>query len=93
MVWAIGGLPKCPKLTCSGHTFGGCWFLLILILVSTHCIMPVILLKMSPYEELVALHCCFYLHSHASSGTLLHILRIYAIFVYFALVPSHALGA
>ena len=49
--------------------------------------------KMSPYEELVALHCCFYLHSHASSGTLLHILRTYDIFVYFALVPSHALGA
>ena len=49
--------------------------------------------KMSPYEELVALHCCFYLHSHASSGTVLHILRTYAIFVYFALVPSHALGA
>ena len=34
-----------------------------------------------------------YLHSHASSGTLLHILRTNAIFVYFALVPSHALGA
>jgi len=50
-------------------------------------------IKMSPYEELVALHCCFYLHSHASSGTLLHILRTYDIFVYFALVPSHALGA
>ena len=21
MVCAIGGLPKCPKFTCSGHTF------------------------------------------------------------------------
>ena len=30
-------------------------------------------IKMSPYEELVALHCCFYLHSHASSSTVLHI--------------------
>ena len=35
-------------------------------------------------EELV------YLHLNASSGTLLHILRTYAIFVYFALVPSHS---
>ena len=25
---AIGGLPKCPKFTCSGHTFRGCWLLL-----------------------------------------------------------------
>ena len=33
------------------------------------------------------------LHSNASSGTLLDILHTYAIFVYFALVPSHALGA
>ena len=49
--------------------------------------------KMSPNEELVTLHGCFYLHSNASSGTLLHILRTYAIFVYFTLVPSHALGA
>ena len=53
--------------------------------------MPECLLKMRQYfyknEELV------YLHLNASSGTLLHILRTYAIFVYFALVPSHALGA
>ena len=35
----------------------------------------------------------FCLHSNAFSGTLLDILRTYAIFVYFALVPSHALGA
>ena len=25
MVCPIGGLPKCPKFGCSGHTFGGCW--------------------------------------------------------------------
>ena len=25
MVWAIGGLPKCPKFIRSGDTFGGCW--------------------------------------------------------------------
>ena len=34
-----------------------------------------------------------YLHYNASSGTLLDILHTYVIFVYFALVPSHALGA
>ena len=28
---AIGGLPKCPKFMCSGHTFQGCTLLLILI--------------------------------------------------------------
>ena len=36
--------------------FDSGWFLLILILVSTHCIMPVFLLKMHPYfykDELV----------------------------------------
>ena len=32
--------------------------------------------KMSPYEELVALHCCFYLHSRASCGTLAHIAHL-----------------
>ena len=32
---AIGGLPKCAKFGCSGHTFGGCWLLLILVIVST----------------------------------------------------------
>ena len=43
---------------------------------------------------LMMFHCCFYLiHSNASSCTLLHILRIFAISIYFALVPSHALGA
>ena len=31
---AIGGLPKCPKFTCSGDTFQGCWLLLILMIVS-----------------------------------------------------------
>ena len=31
--------------------------------------------------------------SNASSSTILHTLQIFAIFVYFALVPSHALGA
>ena len=41
-------------------------------------------IKMSPYEELVALHCCFYLHSHACSGTVLHILRTYTSFEYYA---------
>ena len=30
---AIGGLPKCAKFGCSGHTFGGCWLLLILMMV------------------------------------------------------------
>ena len=35
MVCPIGGLPKCPKFGCSGHTFGGCWLLLILMMVST----------------------------------------------------------
>ena len=29
---AIRGIPKCPKFTCCGHTFGGCWLLLILIM-------------------------------------------------------------
>ena len=28
---AKGGLPKCAKFGCSGHTFQGCWLLLILI--------------------------------------------------------------
>ena len=50
-------------------------------------------LKMSLYAEFVWLHCCFSQHSNASSSTLLHTLQIFAIFVYFALVPSHALGA
>ena len=27
MECAIGGLPKCRKFTCWGHTFGGCWLL------------------------------------------------------------------
>ena len=31
---------------------------------------------MSPYEELVELHCCFYLHSRASCGTLAHIAHL-----------------
>ena len=31
MVCAIGGLPKCAKFGCSGHTFWGCWLLLILM--------------------------------------------------------------
>ena len=35
MVWAIGGFHKCAKFGCSGHTFGGCWLLLILMIVST----------------------------------------------------------
>ena len=50
-------------------------------------------LKMTLYAEFVWLHCCFSQHSNASSSTLLHTLQIFAIFVYFALVPSHALGA
>ena len=29
---AIGGLPKCAKFGCSGHTFRGCWLLLILMM-------------------------------------------------------------
>ena len=45
------------------------------------------------FVEFVELHCCFSQHSNASSNTLLHILRSFDIFVYFALVPSHALGA
>ena len=45
------------------------------------------------YAEFVWLHCCFAQHSNASYSTLLHTLQIFAIFVYFALVPSHALGA
>ena len=32
---AIGGLPKCAKFTCSGHTFQGCWLMLILMIAST----------------------------------------------------------
>ena len=35
MGWAIWGLPKCRKFTCLGHTFGGCWLLLILMMVAT----------------------------------------------------------
>ena len=31
----IGGPPKCPKFIRRGHTFGGCWLLLILMMVST----------------------------------------------------------
>ena len=31
----IGGLPKCHKFGCCGDTFGGCWLLLILMMVST----------------------------------------------------------
>ena len=45
------------------------------------------------YAEFVWLHCCFTHYSNASYSTLLHTLQIFAIFVYFALVPSHALGA
>ena len=33
--YAIRGLHKCPKFGCSGHTFQGCWLLLILMEVST----------------------------------------------------------
>ena len=29
MVWAVWGLPKCRKFTCSGDTFQGNWLLLI----------------------------------------------------------------
>ena len=134
IVYAIRGLHKCPKFGCSGHTFQGCWLLLILMMfhyksmvswsmktcfsqklilldfefwifllyiwilpIFLARIMPEFLLKNRPWfyknEPVVALHCCFYLHYHASCGTLLHILRTYDIFVYFALVPSHALGA
>ena len=50
-------------------------------------------LKMTLYAESVWLHCCFSQHSDASSSTLVHTLQIFAIFVHFALVPSHALGA
>ena len=50
-------------------------------------------LKMSLSAEFVWLHCCFLQHSNASYSTLLHTLQIFDIFVYFALVPSHALGA
>ena len=32
---AIGGLQKCPKFIRSGHTFQGCWLLLILMIGST----------------------------------------------------------
>ena len=32
MVCAIGGLQKCAKFGCSGHTFQGCWLLLILMM-------------------------------------------------------------
>ena len=35
MVCPIGGLQKCAKFGCSGDTFGGCWLLLILMIVST----------------------------------------------------------
>ena len=30
---AIGGLQKCPKFIRSGHTFQGCWVLLIFMIV------------------------------------------------------------
>ena len=29
---AIGGLPKSGKFGCNGHTFRGCWLLLILMM-------------------------------------------------------------
>ena len=32
---AIGGLQKSGKFGCSGDTFGGCWLLLILMIIST----------------------------------------------------------
>ena len=32
---AIGGLQKSGKFGCSGDTFGGCWLLLVLMIVST----------------------------------------------------------
>ena len=35
MVWAIGGLPKCPKFIRIGDTSGGCWLLLITMTAST----------------------------------------------------------
>ena len=35
MVCAIGGLHKCPTFIRIGDTFGGCWLLLILMIVST----------------------------------------------------------
>ena len=31
---AMGGLLKCPKFICIGDTFGGCWFLLMSMMVS-----------------------------------------------------------
>ena len=78
MVCAIGGLQKCAKFGCSGDTFGGLY-------LHTTATTDIILFLL--------VYCCFYLHSNASSGILLHILHTYAIFVYFAHVPSHALGA
>ena len=35
--WSVlyGGLPKCRKFGCCGHTFQGNWLLLILMMVST----------------------------------------------------------
>ena len=32
---AIGGLQKSGKFGCSGDTFGGCWLLFVLMIVST----------------------------------------------------------
>ena len=34
-VYYIGGLQKSGKFGCSGDTFGGCWLLLVLMIVST----------------------------------------------------------
>ena len=92
MVCVIGGLQKSGKFTCSGDTFGGCWLLFnfddsyntkvwsvdhIIIFIYTNGVSDIILCLL--------VYCCFYLHSNASSGTLLHILCTYAIFVYFVL--------
>ena len=46
--YAIGGLPKCAKFIRSGHTFQGCWLLLILMMVSTQKYVQLIILPQNP---------------------------------------------
>ena len=102
MVWAIGvfwGLIRSTEISSINwfdilHLIFDTWHLTFDIdMLLTLICCDIWQLIFDIYAEFVWLHCCFTQHSNASYSTLLHTLQIFAIFVYFALVPSHALGA
>ena len=80
-------------LICFWHWYAFDIDMLLTLICFWHLTIDIWQLIFDIYAEFVWLHCCFAQHSNASYSTLLHTLQIFAIFVYFALVPSHALGA